>query len=542
MNQALSELSTGKKINSAADDPSGLTISEQMQGQTNGLNQANSNTQNGISLIQTAEGGLTQTSSILQTMRELAVQAANGTNTTTDLTAIQDQINQYTAQIDNIANTTQFNTMNLLNGSVGLNVSNGAVVGNASDTSLTKTGTYNVNAPAADFQTAAALNVTAATTLAAAGVTGPGTLTINGKNIAYTIAGPAETYGQLATAINTSGAGVTASFNSTGMVIATNTAGATLAMTDTITGAHGALGANVAGAYTNTGAASLATAATETTAAAANTAATNTVGVASGTLVVNGVQVNYSNGETYQNLVNSINSSVSGVTASFGTNGTGPLQIVTNAVGANATLSITDAGGVLGSGVNAPTLTQGANASGAIINDSKGNDAAAGEISYNGNTVTVNGGEANGLQFNLLANGTSNVTVGNSISLQIGANQGQTMSLSINAMGSSALGIGNLDLTSSTGAQNAITTIDSAISTVSAQNSTLGAYQDRLQYTSDNLTAASQNLTTANSTLTNVDMASEMSQYTQDSILVQAATSMLAQANQEPQTVLKLLQ
>jgi flagellin len=256
-------------------------------------------------------------------------------------------------------------------------------------------------------------------------------------------------------------------------------------------------------------------------------------------LVVNGVQVNYVNGETYQNLANSINSSVSGVTASFGTNGTGPLQIATNAVGANAKLAITDANTVLGAGAN---LTQGANASGAIINDSNGNDATGGEISYNGNTATVNGGVANGLQFNLLANGTSNVTVGNSISLQIGANQGQTMSLSINAMGSSALGISNLDLTSSTGAQNAISTIDNAISTVSAQNSTLGAYQDRLQYTSDNLTAASQNLTTANSTLTNVDMASEMSQYTQDSILVQAATSMLAQANQEPQTVLKLLQ
>ena len=82
MNQALAELSSGKQINSAADNPSGLTISEQMQGQINGLSQANNNTQNGISLIQTAEGGLTETQGILQTMRELAVQASNGTNTT----------------------------------------------------------------------------------------------------------------------------------------------------------------------------------------------------------------------------------------------------------------------------------------------------------------------------------------------------------------------------------------------------------------------------------------------------------------------------
>ena len=94
----------------------------------------------------------------------------------------------------------------------------------------------------------------------------------------------------------------------------------------------------------------------------------------------------------------------------------------------------------------------------------------------------------------------------------------------------------------STGAQTAITTLDNAISLVSAQNSTLGAYQDRLQDTSNNLTTANQNITSANGTLTNVDMASEMSTYTQDSILVQSATSMLAQAQQEPQTVLKLLQ
>ena len=119
MNQALAELSSGKQINSAADNPSGLTISEQMQGQINGLNQANTNTQDGISLIQTAMGGLTETSNILQSMRELAVQAANGTNTTQDFQAIQDQINQYTAEISAIGNTTQFNTMNLLNGGSG---------------------------------------------------------------------------------------------------------------------------------------------------------------------------------------------------------------------------------------------------------------------------------------------------------------------------------------------------------------------------------------------------------------------------------------
>lgn len=116
MNKALSELSSGKQINSAADNASGLTISEQMQGQVNGLNTANDNAQDGVSLIQTAEGGLTETTSILQRMRELAVQAANGTNTASDVTAIQDEVNQLSGEVNSIATQTQFNGMTLLGG------------------------------------------------------------------------------------------------------------------------------------------------------------------------------------------------------------------------------------------------------------------------------------------------------------------------------------------------------------------------------------------------------------------------------------------
>ncbi len=101
-------------------------------------------------------------------------------------------------------------------------------------------------------------------------------------------------------------------------------------------------------------------------------------------------------------------------------------------------------------------------------------------------------------------------------------------------------GEGALNVTSQSMASAAITVLDQAISAVSTQNSQLGAYQDRLQDTSDNLNTGSQNLTSANAQLVDVDMASEMSAYTQDSILVQAATAMLAQAQQEPQTILKL--
>ena len=111
------KLSSGYKINRAADDAAGLTISEKMRSQVRGLNKASDNAQDGISLIQVAEGALNETHSILQRMNELAVQAANDTNTTADRSAIQQEINQRTSEIDRIQCTTQFNTQNLLDGS-----------------------------------------------------------------------------------------------------------------------------------------------------------------------------------------------------------------------------------------------------------------------------------------------------------------------------------------------------------------------------------------------------------------------------------------
>ena len=111
------KLSSGYRINRAGDDAAGLSISEKMRSQIRGLNKAASNAQDGISLVQVAEGALNETHSILQRMNELATQAANDTNTTTDRTAIQAEIDQLTSEVNRIQSTTQFNTMNLLDGS-----------------------------------------------------------------------------------------------------------------------------------------------------------------------------------------------------------------------------------------------------------------------------------------------------------------------------------------------------------------------------------------------------------------------------------------
>ena len=110
------KLSSGYRINRAGDDAAGLSISEKMRSQIRGLNKASSNAQEGISLVQVAEGALNETHSILQRMNELATQAANDTNTSTDRTAIQAEIDQLTSEINRIQSTTQFNTMNLLDG------------------------------------------------------------------------------------------------------------------------------------------------------------------------------------------------------------------------------------------------------------------------------------------------------------------------------------------------------------------------------------------------------------------------------------------
>ena len=116
LSKSTEKLSSGYRINRAADDAAGLSISEKMRSQIRGLNKASSNAQDGISLIQTAEGALNESHSILQRMNELATQAANDTNTSTDRKAIQSEIDALTSEINRIQSTTQFNTQNLLDG------------------------------------------------------------------------------------------------------------------------------------------------------------------------------------------------------------------------------------------------------------------------------------------------------------------------------------------------------------------------------------------------------------------------------------------
>ncbi len=432
--KSMEKLSSGYRINRAGDDAAGLAISEKMRGQIRGLSQASRNAQDGISLVQTAEGALQETQAILQRMRELAVQSANDTNASEDREAIQSEIDQLTSEIDRIASTTEFNTKKLLDGSSGLSVGDGSIVGSVNVGTNTQQGTYTVDATSA-----------------------------------------------------------------------------TLATT--------AKSADVAG-----------------------TTAATTVNSA-GTLTVNGVDVTIEATDTLQDLADKINTNVSGVVADFSGAGS-TFKISSSDVGAGASVTVqTNAANVLtaASDWSTAATTNGTNASGLTAGNFDGALGGAALI-YDGNKITVSGGDADGLTFNLKDNSAdTSVTVNGSVTLQIGANEGQSMTTTINAMDTSALNVSNVDITTATGATDAITTINDAITAVSDERAKLGAVQNRLEHSIKNLDTSAENLQAAESRVRDVDMAKEMMQFTKNNILTQAATAMLAQANQAPQGVLQLL-
>ena len=155
LSNSIQKLSSGYKINRAGDDAAGLSISEKMRSQIRGLNKAASNAQDGISLVQVAEGALNETHSILQRMNELATQAANDTNTSVDREAIQQEMNQLTSEIDRIQSTTQFNSMNLLDGtfsSKALKLQVGAMSGQSISVSIAKMSASKLQLTAANMK------------------------------------------------------------------------------------------------------------------------------------------------------------------------------------------------------------------------------------------------------------------------------------------------------------------------------------------------------------------------------------------------------
>lgn len=369
--KSMEKLSSGFRINRAGDDAAGLAISEKMRGQIRGLKQAMRNAQDGISLIQTAEGALSETHAILQRMRELAVQAATDTNTMTDRKELQKEINQLLDEIDRIGNNTEFNTQKLLDG------------------------TYS----------AKKIHIGAN----------------EGQNMDITI-------GDMRTGV--------------------------------------------------LGAAASATHATASLSGVTFTA----VDAGSGG---NEIQVQFVNAGSGKSLTVEV---------------TGKTITVTLA---------TDSGGNITSTVDD------------IVTAINGNSGASELVTASGSgTTPVSAGSVT------LAGGKD-----------AGTSSGSISSLRVDDVDNATTG----GVLTQSGANAAITIINRAIEQVSAERSKLGAIQNRLEHTIANLGTSAENLQAAESRIRDLDMAEEIMAFTKNSILQQAATAMLAQANQQPQTVLQLL-
>ena len=517
--KATEKLSSGYRINRAADDAAGLSISEKMRSQIRGLNQASTNAEDGISLIQTAEGALTESHSILQRMRELSVQAANGTETDDDREAVQNEISQLQDELDRIADTTEFNTMKLLNGNLDGSSSSSTSAGPAF-------GAYDSGLKA--FVSSDVAGVKVATTVSAKEGAESAiwdekgtTLTLNLKKGKVYSQDEIDELVKNAQQENSQATGKVANVSvklSTGVL----TAEKANAGEATVAGAKSKIDATeivAANAKTYVGANSIAIKAkkygkdndvTITIKFDAEvgkekiTRKTDPTYDASGSITAAGkYEVSLQAGKTYTE--EDIEKLLKEAGLDYDVTLSGPAP--DNNDSAN-TLFITN------SAANVKLeLTNGAG-----LGDT---DAYLGQSNYD---ISSNGGEG--------------------LTLQIGANEGQTMSLNIGDMSASALGVsGNsINISTQDGASKATSVIDDAIKKVSAQRSSLGAVQNRLEHTISNLDTSSENLQTAESRIRDVDMAEEMVEYSKNNILQQAAQSMLAQANQSTQGVLSLLQ
>ena len=519
------KLSSGYRINRAADDAAGLAISEKMRSQIRGLNQASTNAQDGISMIQTAEGALQESHSILQRMRELTIQAANGTETDEDRGNIQDEITQLQDELDRIAETTEFNTMKLLDGSLS---------GSGTVTSAgPKFGEYNTDFKAWISSDTSGVQISI-TSKATSG----------GENAMWDAAGKkltlnlkdGETYSQAeidnliknarqedSTATHNP-AEVKLNLNNGVLTVDTNTAGKTSGGTS-----KGVKANNSISFVSSTG-----------------VAAGNFVGVSKMTITANkygednNVTINFN-----FNAAPGQESGTVGTAATYGADGkVANKAVIDIKLTTGKEYTEQDIEKLLAeAGFSADVKFEGPNP------DEPNTlfvatDPIAGTTNTKAFSMTLKSGAGLGDEDAWFGQDKYDVqSGGEGIQLQIGANHGQTMDFGIGNMSSSALGVDKtkVDVSTQTKAQGSIDALDEGIAKVSKQRSLLGAVQNRLEHTIASLDNTSENLQAAESRIRDLDMASEMVQFSKNNILQQAAQSMLAQANQSNQGVLSLL-
>lgn len=435
MDKSLERLSSGLKINHAADDAAGMAISQKMRTQIAGLKKASQNGADGISVIQTAEGALSEVGAMAQRMRELAVQASNGTNTQSDRLAIQKEVDQLNAEIQRIADTTEFNTKKLLNGDIDRK-------------------TYSSD--------------TAAELVALSDSVGVGSYTVR--------------------------VGV--------------------APTKTNVVAHNTFSAGEAG-----------------------------------TISINGEEVQIEATDSEDMIYEKVRSLGDSMNITV-VNNAGRFEFTSDEYGSSKRIDIHCSSNAFATrmGLDTATTTTGVDAEVTLSTTPPSKFTGTATVSSDGDKVTIT--DQDGFSMKLeVAEGaaagtdvTIDVLSSGPMVLQVGANEGQTMEVRIPEVTPKTLGIDKVNMSTQEGAEQAITKLDEAVTQVSAIRAKLGAYQNRLEHSIANLDTTGENMTHALSRIEDTDMASEMAEFTQKQVLSQAGTSMLAQANQRPQTILTLLQ
>ena len=517
--KATEKLSSGYKINRAADDAAGLTISEKMRKQIKGLDRASTNAEDGVSSVQTAEGALTEVHSMLQRMNELAVQASNGTNSESDRSAIQDEISQLTTEIDRVSETTKFNETYLLKGDANGGTTQNTIKAHDAGLAgkLTGVGTGSATFKANDLTNGSKVTIAGKEyTIDTAAATNPSIEGLTddeakafGKEVGATAATKAKTEISLAN----------------WQANDTITVDGTEYKNDA--GANGSIGAIV-------------------TAINAKFAADNKAFTASsdGDKLV--IEANDAGQKT---AIAITNAKVKGTTATA--TATDGADAARGTYTAYNTADALKADLVAGNDIYLGNLNTKVDTSlSDKINVADAYKLMAKELETASNigadddkkaTVTNNGDGTF-----TITEGKAEVSAKLSFSLHVGADADMTnkINVDIDSMSAAGLGIKGLNVKDTTGmaATYAIDAIADAVAKVSEQRSALGAVQNRLEHTIANVDNVVENTTSAESRIRDTDMAETMVEYSKNNILAQAGQSMLAQANQANQGVLSLLQ
>ena len=477
---SMQRLSTGSRINSAKDDAAGLQIANRLTSQVNGLGVAVRNANDGISLAQTAEGALQQSTNILQRMRDLALQSANGSNSVSEREALQAEVTQLKTEMNRIANTTTFGGRNLLNGSfenvdfqVGsqANETIGFSIASARASDLGKVN--NISFTGFALAGASASNATPASTVTPAQEL---TAVVDGKTTSFDISAGASAE-DIQDEINSNFSNLRADAKTTARVTigAPTVAGATLDVT------------------------------------------------------INGVQLNQITGVTTATgaaaaLKEAIdgNSKLSNLKVTD--NGDGTLDIV-DQDGKNITFDDVTTGA--GGGTAATFAVQARNFA---------NDGAV------GTNQTITSGQGSVVTGDIKFTGTASSVALYSDDAAGGITTAASQAAGVGSVTDSLERVSTVDVTDVDGAQSAISVIDAALKSIDSQRADLGAVQNRFDNTIANLQNISENVSAARGRIQDTDFAAETANLSKNQILQQAGTAILAQAKQLPQAVLSLLQ